>query len=173
MDWVWGILISDIIGKHFYRALGPQQATPDPLLGALTVRILRDESRHLAFAEYYLKRNLPALAPDRRRMMVEMRDELMRLLESMTRRVRDDALAFDVEIDDFLGDVGGEIDTVARRVGLLERPSGPPKSGSGSIVPRDRGRRPPQKPATAGGDVMARCFGCLLSLICSQRLATT
>jgi len=173
MDWVWGILISDIIGKHFYRALGPQQATPDPFFGALTVRILRDESRHLAFAEHYLKRNLPALAPERRRMMVEMRDELMRLLESMTRRVRDDALAFDVEIDDFLGDVGGEIDTVARRVGMLERPSGPPNGGPGSIVPRDRGRRPPQKPASAGGDVMARCFGCLLSLICSQRLATT
>jgi hypothetical protein len=168
MDWVWGILISDIIGKHFYRALGPQQATPDPLFGTLTVRILRDESRHLAFAEHYLKRNLPALAPERRRMMVEMRDELMQLLESMTRRVRDDALASGVEIDDFLADVGGDIDGVARRVGLLERTSGPPRTGSGLTISEDSGRRPPLKPATDAGAVMARCFGCLLSLICGR-----
>ena len=26
VDWVWGILISDIIGKHFYRELGPKQS---------------------------------------------------------------------------------------------------------------------------------------------------
>src|SRR5438067_5087098 len=58
VDWVWGILISDIIGKHFYRELGPKQAAPDPFFGGLTTRILKDESRHLAFAEHYLKRNL-------------------------------------------------------------------------------------------------------------------
>jgi hypothetical protein len=51
VDWVWGILISDIIGKHFYRELGPKQAQPDPFFGSLTTRILKDESRHLAFAE--------------------------------------------------------------------------------------------------------------------------
>ena len=50
VDWVWGILISDIIGKHFYRQLGPKQAEPDPFFGGLTRRILKDESRHLAFA---------------------------------------------------------------------------------------------------------------------------
>ena len=172
IDWVWGILISDIIGKHFYRALGPKQAAPDPFFGPLTVRILRDESRHLAFAEHYLKRNVPGLTPERRRVMVDMRDELMRLLESMTRRVRDDALAFHVEIDDFLGEVGGEIDGVAHRVGLLERRQGPPKTGSGPIVSDRSGPPPPQTPATDEGAVMARCFGCLLSLICSPRLAT-
>ncbi|HEY2596818.1 MAG TPA: diiron oxygenase [Chloroflexota bacterium] len=176
VDWVWGILISDIIGKHFYRELGPKQAQPDPFFGGLTTRILQDESRHLAFAEHYLKQNLPKLAPERRRAMVEMRDELMRLLESMTHRVREDALAFDVEIEDFLVGVGGELDGVARRVGLLERRPRPPTSGGGGTSPRALSggasvtRVAPEAPAD-DDSLVARCFGCLLSLICGQRLA--
>jgi hypothetical protein len=178
VDWVWGILISDIIGKHFYRELGPKQSQPDPFFGGLTTRILQDESRHLAFAEHYLKQNLPKLAPERRRAMVEMRDELMRLLESMTQRVREDALAFDVEIEDFLGGVGGELDGVARRVGLLERRPRPrpPASGGGGDGTRARSggasvsRVAPEAPGN-DDSLVARCFGCLLSLICGQRLA--
>ena len=179
VDWVWGILISDIIGKHFYRELGPKQSAPDPFFGGLTTRILQDESRHLAFAEHYLKQNLPKLAPERRRIMVEMRDELMRLLESMTHRVREDALAFDVVVEDFLEGVGGELDDVARRVGLLERHTRPPTAGGGAPHARTNTSLLSQPvPETSTDDenddenVVARCFGCLLSLICGQRLAT-
>jgi hypothetical protein len=187
VDWVWGILISDIIGKHFYRELGPKQAQPDPFFGGLTTRILLDESRHLAFAEHYLKQNLPTLSAERRRAMLEMRDELLRLLESMTRQVRDDALAFDVKIEDFLEGVAGELDGVVRRVGLLERsggrPSGPGASArSGPPLGARAGSGPPLEPGAGGTlradrsgnaePLVARCFGCLLSLICSQRLAT-
>jgi hypothetical protein len=177
VDWVWGILISDIIGKHFYRELGPKQPEPDPLFGGLTTRILKDESRHLAFAEHYLKRNLPKLEPERRRTMVDMRDELLRLLGSMTERVRADAYAFDVEVGDFLDGVAGEIDSVAKRVGLLDRQAGGPPRGLngagatsvGAAAARDNGTTP----IASDDNFVARCFGCLLTLICGQRLATT
>jgi hypothetical protein len=189
VDWVWGILISDVIGKHFYRELGPKQAAPDPLFSGLTTRILKDESRHLAFAEHYLKRNLPGLAPERRRVMVEMRDELMRLLDSMTRRVRDDALAFGVEIEDFLEGVVTEIDGVSRRVGLVGARSGPTdgegpsdeaevRTTQAEMAAPTRTERwfalgaPATTAASDEDSLVARCFGCLLSLICSQRLAT-
>jgi hypothetical protein len=175
VDWVWGILISDIIGKHFYRELGPKQAQPDPIFGGLTTRILQDESRHLAFAEHYLKRNMPKLTLERRRAMVEMRDELLRLLASMTSRVREDALAFDVEVQDWVDGISDEIEGVAKRVGLMDPAQrNGPSSGAGAGI-----GRPTQAVATtaasAGTDenIVARCFGCLLSLICAQRLATT
>jgi hypothetical protein len=174
VDWVWGILISDIIGKHFYRELGPRQASPDPFFGGLTTRILKDESRHLAFAEHYLKRNMPSLSLGRRRVMVEMRDDLLRLLESMTERVRGDALAFDVEIEDFLGGVAVELEGVSWRVGLVDRHTGGgPRSGMVTRTGANSSRKPEESSSLASSDenVVARCFGCLLSLICSQRLA--
>jgi hypothetical protein len=175
VDWVWGILISDVIGKHFYRELGPKQPAPDPFLSGLTTRILKDESRHLAFAEHYLKRNLPRVLPERRRAMVEMRDELLRLLGSMTERVRADALAFDVEIEDFLGGVADELDNVSKRVGLLDRHRGPPRAVGGGAGGAHGEPSPRALSDAAGTDdhFVARCFGCLLSLICARRLATT
>ena len=172
VDWVWGILISDIIGKHFYRELGPKQAEPDPFFGGLTTRILKDESRHLAFAEHYLKRNLPKLTSERRRVMVEMRDELLRLLASMTERVREDASAFDVEVTDWVAGIADEIDGVAKRVGLVDRAGGGPSRGAGAGIPRGA-QMATANVASNDEKFVARCFGCLLSLICAQRLATT
>lgn len=174
VDWVWGILISDIIGKHFYRELGPKQAQPDPFFGGLTTRILQDESRHLAFAEHYLKRNLPKLSLERRRVMVEMRDDLLRLLASMTSRVREDALAFDVEVEDWVDGIGAEIEGVAKRVGLIDSSGNGPSPGSrtGAGIAR-AGQVAKVSSESNDENVVARCFGCLLSLICSQRLATT
>ncbi len=69
-DWVWGILFSDVIAKHFYRAFGSNQTQQDPLFGNLSTRILQDESRHLAFAEHYLKRNVLKMEPARRRALI-------------------------------------------------------------------------------------------------------
>jgi hypothetical protein len=175
VDWVWGILISDVIGKHFYRGLGPNQAQPDPVFGGLSKRILRDESRHLAFAEHYLKRNVPTISVDRRRALVDMRDDLFRMLETMTERVRPDVEAFDVEVEDFLGGVWTEIDTVGKRVGLSgDRHDVPPADGhalaSGPLVQKPAVLTSTE-PAGADDNLIARCFGCLLSLMCSRRLA--
>jgi len=176
VDWVWGILISDIIGKHFYRGLGPNHAQPDPLFGSLATRILRDESRHLAFAEHYLKRNLPSMSLERRRALLDMRDDLLRLLGSMTERVRADAVELEADVDDFLGGVWTDLDAVATRVGLLNGPrdgSGPARPRAPGS-PRDAVRADPPTTSTASDEnLVAKCFGCLLSLICNRRLATT
>jgi hypothetical protein len=170
VDWVWGILISDVVSKHFYRGLGPGQAEPDPFFGDLTTRILKDESRHLAFAEHYLKRNVPRLSLDRRRAMIVMRDDLMRLLESMGERLRDDARAFDVDIGVYLAGVAAEVDGVARRVGLLGCGDEPPRSSGRSFLSTENVASADS--GTADQDLVARCFGCLLSLVCHRRLAT-
>jgi hypothetical protein len=173
VDWVWGILISDIIGKHFYRGLGPNQAEPDPVFGELSSRILRDESRHLAFAEHYLKRNLPSLTQERHRALVDMRDDLFRLLETMTERVRADVAAFDIEVEDFLSGVWLDIETVTKRIGLLNGDSQGGPSGHMQSRPLLQKMSTSSELGSGDDSFVAKCFGCLLTLICSRRLATS
>jgi len=111
---------------------------------------------------------------ERRRVLIEMRDELLRLLESMTERVRADALAFDVEIEDFLGGVSDELEGVATRIGLFERDGRPPGTTTRSLSgqPSVAGAKGITTDLAASDDnFVARCFGCMLSLICSRRLA--
>ena len=173
-DWVWGILFSDVIAKHFYRAFGLAQG--DPLLAGLARRILRDESRHLAFAEHYLRRNVPRLEPARRRALLDMRDDLFRLLLAMTDRVRADAATLEVDADEYLGYVWADVEAFGRRIGLSgeDHPSGaaPIPSASGGAEPT-----PPDEPASGTSSssiftvTLPECFGCLLTLICGRRLA--
>jgi hypothetical protein len=125
-DWVWGILFSDVIAKHFYRAFGVNQTPGDPLFGGLSTRILQDESRHLAFAEHYLRRNVATMEPARRRALIDMRDDLFRILRAMTERVRGDAAAFEIDSDEYLGWVWSDVETFGTRIGLQDRPPGPP-----------------------------------------------
>jgi hypothetical protein len=180
-DWVWGILVTDIIGKHFYRSLGVNQRKPDPLVGGLSRRIVRDESRHLAFAEHYLTRNVPGMSSHRRLALLAMRDELLRLLASMSERVRADAAAFEVDVDDFVGGISTDVTAAAQRVGLLERqPRDPPARGpSGSVNhgspdgPSITRQSVNESGASDEATFVERCFGCLLSLICSRRLTAT
>jgi hypothetical protein len=169
-DWVWGILISDLIGKHFYRAVGSVQS--DPLWEGLSRRILRDESRHLAFAEHYLRRNVPRMAPERRRAMLEMRDDLFRLLEAMTERVRADAAVLEVDADDYLGCVRVEVDSFAARVGLTDSTAPPAPPSEPSVdAPAVRAPTAPRGRTTFAVS-LPDCFGCLLVLMCGRRLAT-
>lgn len=157
-DWVWGILISDVIAKHFYRAFGLAQ--PDPLWSGLSKRILVDESRHLAFAEHYLRRNVVRMEPERRHALLGMRDDLFRLLETMTERVRADAATLEVDADDYLRRVWTDIEAFAVRTGLTgsDPPAGP-----------SSGPRAPDT-TTRFSMSVSTCFGCLLTLICGRRL---
>jgi hypothetical protein len=173
-DWVWGILFSDVIAKHFYRAFGSNQTPPDPVFGSLSVRILQDESRHLAFAEHYLRRNVIHMETARRRALIEMRDDLFRILQAMTERVRADAAAFDVDADDDLGWVWADVEAFGKRIGLVDGGGTPPDSGR--LTSEAATERPVQiaRPEGGGADgIVARCFGCLLTLICGRRLAQT
>src|SRR5438093_1277966 len=121
-DWVWGILFSDVIAKHFYRSFGAAQA--DPLFGAMSRKILLDESRHLAFADHYLRRNVARMEPARRLLLVGMRDDLFRILTSMTERVRADAAEFGVDADDYLTRVWVDVEGSSKRIGLTDGGSG-------------------------------------------------
>lgn len=170
-DWVWGILFSDVIAKHFYRSFGVAQA--DPLFGAMSRHILLDESRHLAFADHYLRRNVPRMEPARRRALVDMRDDLFRLLRSMTERVRADAAAFDVDADDYLERVWVDVEQSGRRIGLAGEGGGePPAGAAGPADPAPPAPEPDPEPPPSRSFVvsMPRCFGCLLTLLCGRRL---
>lgn len=170
-DWVWGILFSDLIAKHFYRSFGTQQA--DPLFGGLSARILRDESRHLAFAEHYLRRNVAKMEPARRKALVQMRDDLFRLLKAMTERVRSDAAAFGVDGDEYLGLVWADVETFGKRIGLTgeapEEPPPPASAAGGAVSAATRAE------ARSGARFsiavsLPECFGCLVMLLCGRRL---
>src|SRR6202165_5568695 len=138
-DWVWGILFSDVIAKHFYRAFGSNQARQDPLFGSLSGRILQDESRHLAFAEHCLRRNVLHMEPARRGALIEMRDDLFRILQAMTERVRADAAAFDVDADDYLSWAWADVEVFCKRTGLFDGGEEPPENGhSTAIAPLQR-----------------------------------
>jgi hypothetical protein len=168
-DWVWGILISDVIAKHFYRSFGPAQA--DPLLAGLSKRILQDESRHLAFAEHYLRRNVPRMDAARRRALLGMRDDLFDLLRSMTERVRADGAALDVDADEYLARVWADVESFGQRICLTgsDPPVGPP-----SLPPDARATPPATTPSATRTTVaisLPECFGCLLTLLCGRRLA--
>lgn len=172
-DWVWGILFSDVIAKHFYRSFGVAQA--DPLFGEMSKQILKDESRHLAFADHYLRRNVPKMEPARRRALVEMRDDLFRILSAMTERVRADAAQFEVDSDEYLAAVWADIEKFSRRIGLSEDDGGPAVGGDTDSGPprQEPGRRTPPVISLMSAQKAAvpRCFGCLLAALCGRRLA--
>jgi len=172
-DWAWGIVFSDVVAKHFYRAFGVAQA--DPLFGAMSQRILLDESRHLAFADHYLRRNVPRMEAARRRTLVDMRDELYRYLLLVTDRVRADADVFGVDGDEYLGRVWTDVETFGRRIGIVERDEEPPAGGPPTGAPEVTVAPPPQptpEPTRKPFQIsMPRCFGCLLALLCGRRLA--
>jgi hypothetical protein len=172
VDWVWGILFSDVIAKHFYRSFGLAQA--DPLFGEMSKQILKDESRHLAFADHYLRKNVPEMEPARRRALIEMRDDLFRILSAMTERVRADAAEFGVDSDEYLAAVWTEIEKFSRRIGLSEDDGGPtddpPDTGPAREEPRFR-TPPVITLASAQKATVPRCFGCLLAALCGRRLA--
>jgi hypothetical protein len=186
IDWVWGILFSDLVGKHFYRAFagapgsGFEPGTGDPFLANLSTRILQDESRHLAFAEHYLRRNLPRVPESRRLALLDMRDELFRLLEAMTARVRDDAAELNLDADLYLGRVWADIEAFGQRIGLTRLP-GPPSAppppvsasdGDAYHIDHHAERHADDRLTSQNGQTsVSDCVGCLLSLICGRRLA--
>jgi hypothetical protein len=185
VDWVWGILFSDLIAKHFYRAFG--DAWGDPLLARLATRILQDESRHLAFAEHYLKRNVPTLPEARRAALRAMRDDLFALLETMTTRVRGDAADLDIDADAYLQAVHADVAAFARRVGIDRSGDDPPPDVTApspalreDVSPPSPGLREDVSPPSPGlrgasrpGDAttISACLGCVMALVCGRRLA--
>jgi hypothetical protein len=134
-------------------------------------KILVDESRHQAFAEHYLRRNVPKLGAERRRGLVEMRDELFRIMRAMEDRLRADCEALNFDGNGFLDRLWGELEYFSKRIGLTD--GGPPddrpgESPSGGPGEEPRAPEAPQPRTTLhlGSVSLPRCFGCLLTLLC-------
>lgn len=89
IDWLFGILISDLFAKNFYGAF--RKHFPDALFGRLAVRIIADEGRHQAFAEHYLGQLRDELPHEVRDRLLEMRDDLLFIMQSMLKRLQPDA----------------------------------------------------------------------------------
>lgn len=192
-DWVWGILISDLFAKQFYGMFAKSQ--PEALFGQMSGRILRDESRHQAFADEYLRRAIPSMSDARRLQLVSLRDDLMATMEAMYGRLNDDAVALSIDGRAFLDRLMADVDTHARRIGLTPgpgddpggRPSGNGRSATVSLAER-RSRQASSGPTPsaqasathsgAGATASANeacddaCGTCYLAALCASRLVT-
>jgi hypothetical protein len=135
IDWLWGILISDLFAREFYLTFSKVQ--PRALFGQLSTQILRDESRHQAFAHTYLKNAIPQLPDARRLALVDMKDELLEIMEAMNRRLRPDSEALGIDGDAFMKDLIANIEAHAAAIGL----GGSGSRGGGG--PADRYRDAP------------------------------
>jgi hypothetical protein len=85
VDWLWGILISDLFARLFYGRLRDQY--PDHVIGRLARRTLVDEARHQAFADIYLTPRLTTIGAERRAELFSLRDDLFRTMEALTHRL--------------------------------------------------------------------------------------
>ncbi len=115
VEWLWGILLSDILARHFYSIL--VKAHPDSLFASIASRIVQDEARHLAFAELYLRAVLerePQFGP----VFLKMRDELLRLMEAMYTALKSEALLIGIDGQTLFGGVKRDIENKARRLHL-------------------------------------------------------
>ena len=130
VDWLWGILVSDVFARDFYLAFARVQ--PRALFGRMSVRILQDESRHQAFAHAYLKNAVPQLSADRRRQLVDMKDELLEIMAGMNRRLGADAETLGIDGAAFLQTLAAQIQAHAVAIGL---DGGGPGGGGGDGDP--------------------------------------
>lgn len=117
VEWLWGILLSDILARHFYGTLA--KAHPDSLFAHIASRILRDEARHLAFAELYL-RDAVARHPELGSVFLTIRDELLRLMESIYAALKPEATLIGIDGPTLFGAVNRDIENKATRLRLHE-----------------------------------------------------
>lgn len=173
IDWVWGILISDVFAKNFYQIFSRSQ--PEALFGTLSGRILQDESRHQAFAEHYLKRVVPTLDRDRLAALMTMKDDLLGTMDNMYDHLLEDAKHLDIDGRQFLDDLRAEIEYKSKRIGLTD---GGSDDGERSIKKVFQGIGDGVKAATQDfsskfqGLKASRCDTCFVALLCRTRLVT-
>lgn len=129
IDWIWGILISDLFAREFYLTFAKVQ--PNALFGRMSTQILRDESRHQAFAHAYLKAAVPGLSAGRQRVLIDMKDELLEIIDAINTRLAADTDALGIDGDAFIKDLIRNIEAHAAALGL-----GGPGSRSGG--PKER-----------------------------------
>ena len=123
VEWLWGILLSDILARHFYGIL--VKAHPTSLFAEFARRIIIDEARHLAFAELYLGEELkrkPELKPD----FLKMRDEVIELMRDVHAGLKDEADFVGLDGKLLFDAVVYDVEKKVRRMQLHEPPQDDP-----------------------------------------------
>jgi len=116
IDWLWGILISDLFARLFYGKLAQQY--PDQVIGRLARRTLVDEARHQAFADIYLTPRLVSIGEERRQALLALRDDLFRSMEALTHRLEGPLGDLGWSGHQFLKDLWNDTETWAARINL-------------------------------------------------------
>jgi len=116
LDWLWGILISDLFARLFYGRLRDQY--PDRIIGRLARRTLVDEARHQAFADLYLTPRLERIGEERRQAMFQLRDDLFRTMDQLTERLAGPLADLGWSGDAFLNELWNDTERWAHRIGL-------------------------------------------------------
>lgn len=117
VEWLWGILISDILARHFYGIL--VKAHPDSLFAQIGSRILLDEARHLAFAELFLK-DMLTQQPELASVFLKMRDDLLFLMRAIYDGVKDEAKLIGIDGTQLFAAVSDDIEKKIRRLHIAE-----------------------------------------------------
>jgi len=117
IEWLWGILISDILARHFYGIL--VKAHPGSLFAHIGGRILTDEARHLAFAELCLKVSLQQ-KPELKPRFLKMRDELLALMREIYDGLKEKANLVGIDGHDLFARVAGDIEKKVQRLRMDE-----------------------------------------------------
>ncbi len=117
VQWVFGILISDLFAKTFYGGFADR--FPDSVVGRLSRRTLQDEARHQAFSDRYLNRMLPTMDPDAKHELLVLRDDLFRIMERLGERLRGSMEVLDWSPEEFLTELWDDTEKWVRRLGLV------------------------------------------------------
>jgi len=117
VEWLWGILVSDIFARHFYGIIA--KAHPVSLFAHIAGRILTDEARHLAFAELYLKAAL-ARSPELKPVFLKMRDELLVLVREIYLGVKEKAMFIGLDENLLFGGVTEDIEKKVQRLAMAD-----------------------------------------------------
>lgn len=117
VQWVFGILISDLFAKTFYGGFADR--FPDTVVGRLSRRTLQDEARHQAFSDRYLNRMLPTMDKDAKGQLLVLRDDLFRIMERLGNRLRAPMEVLDWSPELFLQELWDDTERWVKRLGLV------------------------------------------------------
>jgi len=121
VQWVFGILISDLFAKTFYGRFADR--FPDTVVGRLSRRTLQDEARHQAFSDRYLNHMLPTMDVDARTQLLVLRDDLFRIMEKLGERLRGPMETLDWSPEAFLNELWDDTERWVKRLGLVSESS--------------------------------------------------
>lgn len=120
VQWVFGILISDLFAKTFYGGFADR--FPGTVVGRLSRRTLQDEARHQAFSDRYLNRMLPTMDLNARRELLVLRDDLFRIMERLGERLRGSMETLDWSPEEFLAELWQDTERWVNKLGIVPHP---------------------------------------------------